>query len=243
MIYVTGDLHGNIDLPKLDLFWEKTGKNLTRSDYMIILGDFGMIWSADTQYGYFGDMVRIHEYFEEKYPWTTLFIDGNHENFVHLKKFRKKEWNGGTVSFLTEHCIWLRRGQIYTIDGSTFLTIGGADSIDKAWRTPLISWWKDEAITRRDINTAKKNLALHGNKVDYILTHCAPTFIHHIIARQEKYNDNHHGCKPDSKNEALLQEIDEATDFKKWYFGHYHIDRTFENGKYECLYRTVKPLK
>ena len=188
-------------------------------------------------------MVRIHEYFEEKYPWTTLFIDGNHENFVHLKKFRKKEWNGGTVSFLTEHCIWLRRGQIYTIDGSTFLTIGGADSIDKAWRTPLISWWKDEAITRRDINTAKKNLALHGNKVDYILTHCAPTFIHHIIARQEKYNDNHHGCKPDSKNEALLQEIDEATDFKKWYFGHYHIDRTFENGKYECLYRTVKPLK
>ena len=133
MIYVTGDLHGTIDLPKLDLFWEKTGQKLTRDDYLIILGDFGMIWSADMQYGYFADMIRIHEYFEQKYPWTTLFIDGNHENFVHLKQFRKKKWNGGTASFLTEHCIWLRRGQIYTIDGSTFLTIGGAYSIDKAW--------------------------------------------------------------------------------------------------------------
>ena len=240
MIYLTGDLHG--DPVKLDIFYEKTGKHLTRNDYVIILGDFGMVWSADEQYGYFGDMVRIYDYFENKYPWTTLFIDGNHENFVHLKKFRKKEWNGGTVSFLTEHCIWLRRGQIYTIDGSTFLTIGGAYSIDKAWRTPLVSWWKDEAITRRDINTAKKNLALYNNKVDYILTHCAPTFVHHIIARQEKYNDNDHGYKPDSKNEALLQEIDEATDFKQWYFGHYHINREFENKKYVCLYHEIRPL-
>lgn len=240
MIYLTGDLHGNPS--KLDLFHEKIGKKLTRDDYMIILGDFGMIWSTDMQYGYFADMIRIHEYFEQKYPWTTLFIDGNHENFVHLKQFRKKKWNGGTVSFLTEHCIWLRRGQIYTIDGLTFLTIGGAYSVDKAWRTPLVSWWKDEAITRRDINTAKKNLALYDNKIDYILTHCAPTSVHQIIAHQEKYSDYNHGCKPDSENEALLQEINDLVDFKQWYFGHYHINRKFDNEKYVCLYHNIVPL-
>lgn len=240
MIYLTGDLHGNPS--KLDLFHEKTGKNLTRDDYMIILGDFGMIWSTDMQYGYFADMIRIHEYFEQKYPWTTLFIDGNHENFVHLKQFRKKKWNGGQVSMLTEHCLWLRRGNIYTINGHTFLTIGGAYSVDKAWRTPLVSWWKDEAITRRDINTAKKNLALYDNKIDYILTHCAPTSVHQIIARQEKYSDYNHGCKPDSKNEALLQEINDLVDFKQWYFGHYHINRKFDNEKYVCLYHNIVPL-
>ena len=243
MIYVTGDLHGEIDLPKLDYFVETKGKDLTRNDYVIILGDFGMLFSADTNYGYFYEEIRLREYFEEKYPWTTLFVDGNHENFVHLKKFRRQKWNGGYVSFLTEHCIWLRRGQIYTIDGSTFLTIGGAYSIDKAWRAPLISWWADEAITKRDINTAKKNLAKYGNKVDYILTHCAPTPIHQTIAKQEKYSDYSHGSKPDSENEALLQEINEIADFKKWYFGHYHINRTFEGGKYECLYKAIKPLE
>ncbi len=81
MIYITGDLHGNPS--KLDLFCEQIKQPLTRDDYVIILGDFGMVWAADAQYGYFSDTIRIHEFFEEKYSWTTLFIDGNHENFIH----------------------------------------------------------------------------------------------------------------------------------------------------------------
>ena len=241
MIFLTGDLHGNIDLPKLDYFYEESGgKNLTRNDYVIILGDFGMIFSADTQYGYFYDRLQIHDYFEEKYPWTTLFIDGNHENFVHLKRFPSKKWHNGKATFISKHCIWLRRGNIYTIDDKTFLTIGGAYSIDKQWRQPLISWWADEAITRQDINKAKKNLAVYGNKVDYILTHCAPTPIHQEIAIQEQFS---HADKEETKNEALLQEINVIADFKRWYFGHYHIDREFENGKYQCLYRNIISLE
>lgn len=239
MIYLTGDLHGPVDLPKLDLFWEKHGDSLTRDDYVIILGDFGMIFSADTQYGYFFERLRLQEYFEEKYPWTTLFLDGNHENFVHLKKFPKKKWHGGQVNVLTDHCMWLRRGQIYTIEDKTFLTIGGAYSIDKAWRTPLVSWWKDEAITRRDINAAKANLSSCGNTVDYVLTHCAPTPIHKIIAKQEKFT---HADKEETKNEALLQEINEIVTCRQWFFGHYHIDREFEDGKYVCLYHKIQKL-
>ena len=107
MIYVTGDLHGEIDLPKLDNFFVSEGKNLTRDDYVIILGDFGMIFGADTYIDYPWEENRIYEYFDEKYPWTTLFIDGNHENFVHLQKFPSATWHGGDVKLLSEHCIWL----------------------------------------------------------------------------------------------------------------------------------------
>lgn len=239
MIYLTGDLHGEHDMSKLNYFLEKDGASLTRDDYVIILGDFGMIWSADTKYGYLSDQIRLEEYFEEKFPWTTLFIDGNHENFVHLKGFPSRKWGGSRANFLSEHCIWLRRGNIYTIDGNTFLTIGGAYSIDKAWRRPYISWWPDEAITRSDINKAKRSLAKHNNKVDYILTHCAPTPIHQTIASQEKFT---HASKEESYNEALLQEINVTANFKRWYFGHYHIDREFEDNKYMCLYQGIRLL-
>ncbi len=140
---------------------------------------------------------------------------------------------------LTEHCLWLRRGYVYTIDNQTFLTIGGAHSIDKLWRKPNISWWKDEDITRWDIKRAKQNLAKYNNTVDYVLTHCAPTPVHQEIAKQERFS---HADKEETRNEVLLQEINEIINFKKWYFGHYHIDREFENGKYACLYHEIRPL-
>lgn len=42
MIYITGDIHGSIDIDKLSGKNFAEGKSLTRSDYVIICGDFGM---------------------------------------------------------------------------------------------------------------------------------------------------------------------------------------------------------
>ena len=41
MIYITGDTHGEIDIDKLDTKNWSEGKFLSKSDYLIILGDFG----------------------------------------------------------------------------------------------------------------------------------------------------------------------------------------------------------
>ena len=43
-IFITGDTHGSTDISKLGLsrFWE--AERLTKNDYVIILGDFGLIW-------------------------------------------------------------------------------------------------------------------------------------------------------------------------------------------------------
>ena len=83
MIYLTGDTHGKIDIKKI-FDWQE-GQNLTKEDYLIILGDFGLIF-----YG------KDHELYEREQklikklndcPWTTLFVDGNHENFRMLNEF------------------------------------------------------------------------------------------------------------------------------------------------------------
>ena len=43
-IFLTGDIHGNNSIEKLDdEHFDSTG--LTRDDYVIILGDFGLVWS------------------------------------------------------------------------------------------------------------------------------------------------------------------------------------------------------
>lgn len=41
MIYVTGDLHGD-----LKRFKDKGIKKLKKNDYLIVCGDFGFIWSG-----------------------------------------------------------------------------------------------------------------------------------------------------------------------------------------------------
>ena len=46
-IYVTGDTHGQHDFAKLKLFAQRNPQ-LTKSDYVIIAGDFGAVWSEPT---------------------------------------------------------------------------------------------------------------------------------------------------------------------------------------------------
>ena len=90
MIYITGDLHGSHDIAKLaeNNFKEQNG--LTRSDYLIICGDFGLRWCDSED-------ERFWLKWLDKRPWTTLWIDGNHENFDMLKRYTVEDWNGGKI--------------------------------------------------------------------------------------------------------------------------------------------------
>lgn len=43
-IFVTGDLHGQIDIRKLNKRNFPIQEELTKEDYLIIVGDFGLVW-------------------------------------------------------------------------------------------------------------------------------------------------------------------------------------------------------
>lgn len=73
MIYIIGDTHGCTDVSKLNNKNFKDSSKLTKDDYVIILGDFGFVWNNSNEDKYW------LKWLDEK-PWTTLFIDGNHEN-------------------------------------------------------------------------------------------------------------------------------------------------------------------
>lgn len=87
MIYVTGDIHGGCTMNNI-VEWEE-GKNLTHDDYLVIAGDFGIPWEFSITED---DLI----YWIESRPWTTLFVDGNHERFSWWKDQPIEEWHGGT---------------------------------------------------------------------------------------------------------------------------------------------------
>ena len=93
---------------------------------------------------------------------TTLFIDGNHENFEQLNSYAVEQWNGGKVHIIEDNMIHLMRGQIFTIDGLKFFTFGGAYSIDKMSRAEGISWFPEEIPSREEYEEGWANL---GKKI------------------------------------------------------------------------------
>ena len=95
-IYVTGDTHGYNDIDKLTSHRWPEGRKLTKDDILIIAGDFGLVF-----YPYGGDSEKYWLDWLDECPWTTLFIDGNHENFDRLyNEYPCEERYGGPVGVI-----------------------------------------------------------------------------------------------------------------------------------------------
>lgn len=223
MIYVTGDLHAYIDIAKL----EKLSKNnkLTKDDYIIICGDFGLVWTQD----------RLEKKYREwlnSQNWATLFIDGNHENYDELDKYPIVSWHKGNVSFIEDSIIHLLRGQVYEIDGKKFFTMGGAECHDKEWREYGVSMWKHELPTVSEYQTAEANLSANDHQVDYILTHCIGDDI------QDRFFPGY----PHNDLTRYLNELETKISYKHWYFGHYHNDHTIDD-KHTLCYNVIQKIK
>lgn len=155
MIFITGDIHGSNDINRLNDENFPKGKYLTKEDYVIICGDFGLIWDGSEEEKYWLQWLQDRKF-------TTLFIDGNHENFERLNKYSTEYWNEGKVHIINDSVMHLMRGQVFYIEGKTFFTFGGATSIDKVYRTEDISWWKEEMPTVKETEEGLRNLELNN---------------------------------------------------------------------------------
>lgn len=244
MLYATGDCHGNWTRLDEDNFPEQ--KEMTRSDYVVVLGDFG-IWDNG---------IRENKWFDwlDAQRFTTLFVDGNHENYDILDRLPDIEWNGGIVHKIRPNIIHLMRGQLYNIDGRKIFSFGGARSHDisdgildpsdsefqskKKWldintngmyRINHLTWWEREMPSKQEMDNGIANLEKNNCKVDYIFSHCASTSIQSIMGAGL--------YKPDILTD-YFEEIISRCDFKAWLFGHMHVNRKIMD-KHYCLYEQI----
>ena len=238
-IFLTGDTHIPIDIKKLNSKNFKLGNTLTKEDYVIVLGDFGLIWNYIQS-----DKTEEHwkKWLNDK-PWTTLFVDGNHDNIIRLNELPTERKFGGIVGKVSDSIYHLKRGEIYTINDKLFFIMGGAESIDKLYRTINVDWWEEEIPSYNEMDYGLSNLEKYSNSVDYILTHTGP--IHCVRSILNKYRHSIYDNTVQKISDPVskyLSHIDEICSFDTWFFGHMHENWVSDNGKYICLYEDIMEL-
>lgn len=249
MIWITGDLHGGATSYHV---FEEEFIEAKPGDIVFCTGDLGGVWWHDYHTNvkhkqnedYFLDSILRKELL-----WLTT--DGNHENFARLfsGEFPLVDLFGGKAYRIREHVYYLKRGEIFTIDGKTFFVFGGALSHDKnptpvlAWsiysnysmnkgRTEGIDWWPEEIPCKEDLANAYRNLDKVNWKVDHVITHTCP------ISQRDLFGGK---SRPADPTETMLQELwDNGLSFKSWHFGHFHNEHRV--GRFECHYNDTSPL-
>ena len=235
MVYITGDCHGDWRKFSTSKFKDQTG--MTRDDYVIVCGDFGL-WHDDKSERYWLDWLTSK-------PFTVCFVDGNHENFDRLygDEFDVVDFNGGKAHRIRDNVYHLIRGHVFTLCGKKFFAFGGARSHDisdgiidrddyenetefkvmvaryrienKMFRINHMSWWEEEMPSNDEMAFGLKTLSDYNNEVDYVVSHCCPQHVISLISD---------GLYKPDKLTSYFNEVSEKLNFTKWFFGHYHCD-------------------
>lgn len=260
-IFLAGDFHGETDTrATLSSMTFRQQKELTKEDYLIQLGDFGLVW--DNYYSSVTEQTLV-DWLSAK-PFTTIVVLGNHENYDRILMLPEVEMFGGTVWKYTDSIFILQRGKIYTIAGKTFFTMGGALSIDKHMRTEGRSWWKQEIPSHEEFDRGLQALDDCGYKVDYVITHTLPNRLitQYMNSQRDKYfrqmgspegwydriadqfvdEDAYNDKKDDVAQYLEVVFFEYKLQFKKHFAGHFHDNWTSKDGKHNILYRSVQEL-
>lgn len=207
MIFITGDVHGEFDLRKFGKEEFPLQSELTKNDYMIICGDFGFLWNESKTEKYWLNWL-------ENKPWTTLWIDGNHENYTLLSRYRVEDWKGGRIQKISNSIYHLCRGSIFTIEGRRIFAFGGAESHDKQFRIAGETYWPQEMPSLREMTIGAENLNSSNWRTDIVISHSLPTYILEELEMTDIY-------RPNSLTD-YFQRINKKLDFDMWFSGHYH---------------------
>lgn len=209
-----GDQHGNTsNFYKLIDYIEQ--KN--NPDLYIQVGDLGLMGECFPKY-----LNKINKKFKSINK-KLFFIDGNHENH----KWLSKQLGENDLTYLASNVAHIKRGSLITLFNKNFLFIGGAYSIDRAWRKLNKSYWLEETITNEDIERA-----LSYDKVDILVSHDCPDlpyqwFLKHILPGKDDRNSY--------ENRNKLQMVWDNYKPKLTIHGHYHFDYTYYYGDYKFI--------
>lgn len=234
-VFIRGDTHGDFTfLPKFC-----AENETTTSDLLIILGDSGInYYKVDSNY-----YKQIAELIADM-PITLFCVRGNHEDrpgdrpecSLHDADIGEKVY----ISSFIPNCYFAIDGGIYYFNDMSFLTIGGAFSVDKEFR--LINhykWVENEELS----DTEKENIfnKVKGKYFDVILSHTCPD----SIIPKEFFLPFLKPKEQSNRMELFLEKIKQSCVVKKWYFGHFHGEKTIKQDltTFYLLFQNIKKIK
>jgi len=220
MVFITGDTHRYFDSIEDICIVEET----TKDDVIVILGDV-----AINYYGVPDDSDLKEELSE--FEVTLLCIYGNHEmRPENIDSYEEKEWRGGIVFWEPEYpnLLFARDGEIYELNGYRCIAIGGANSIDKHYRTRGIDWWEDEQASDEIKDRVEERLARENWKIDVVFSHTCPYSYMPKHAFLPLVNE----WSVDNSMEEWLDTIEKRLTYSRWYCGHFHTEHSEGNIKF-----------
>ncbi len=204
MIYVTGDMHG-----EAERFRDRAVKRLKKGDILIVCGDFGFLWD-----GCEAEKKRLRTIGRQRF--TTLFIDGTHDNLPLIRSYPEETLFGGRVRRIDGNLLYAERGEVLELEGRRFFFLGGGASNDMEERVEGQTWWPEELPTGEELEHAARNLDRFGNEVDCIITHQPSDRLRVFLQG---------GGEQITPLGAFLTRVEQECRFQRWYFGQLHQDR------------------
>ena len=233
MVYIRGDTHGEEFQFSEDIMPGES--KWTENDILIIAGDFGCVFQGEDRY--LSERNKLNALAQK--PYQILFVDGNHEGFPFLMAYPEVMLYGAPVRKIRDNIFWLQRGYIYDIKDRSFFVMGGAHSMDKAFRMKYFDvcgekiWFEEELPSNAEYQRAIANLKERNMKVDYIVTHTAPrTIIPRIIHTAPDMTD--------AELTGFLDWVYHEISFVKWFFGHFHEDLEINDQMTACYTQVHK---
>mgnify|MGYP003282478366 FL=1 len=147
------------------------------------------------------------------------------------------DWYGGKVWQQPEfpNLIFAKDGEIYDLDGKKVIVLGGAYSVDKYYRLAHdYQWFPNEQPSAEIKKFAEEQLAKVNWKVDTAFSHTCPYKYRPLEAMIHGIDQS----TIDTITEEWLDLIEDKLDYKKWYCGHWHINKRID--KMEFLFHDVR---
>ena len=131
--------------------------------------------------------------------------------------------------------LFAKDGDIYDLDGHKTIVIGGAYSVDKPYRLAYGRyWWPDEQPSQEIKDYVQKRLDGEEWKIDIVLSHTVPLKYEPVEAFLPGIDQS----GVDKSTEEWLDAIENRLDYKRWYCGHYHIEK--QTDRIMMLHHTIE---
>lgn len=140
-IGVMGDVHGDLGhLLQVATMFARRGVTT-----LLQLGDWGFVWPGENWSITLDKLDRRLG----RLGSTLFFLLGNHDAYPLVESFPE---SADGLRWLRPHLACVPRGWRTVIGGKhQFAALGGANSIDRQYRTPGRDWWAEEQITDLDL--------------------------------------------------------------------------------------------
>lgn len=211
-VVVAGDWHG-------DTWWalqslDASARNRIKT--ILHVGDFGL-WPGPGGAKY----IRKVDQRLAAHGQTLIVTPGNHEWYDKLDQITP---SSDGIKRLTPRILFMPRGYRWLWAGYTFMSFGGAPSVDFDYRVKGSTWWPQEAITLGDVYRLRDDVERRGT-VDVMITHDAPKDVVAIneSIKENPYGFSERGLKYAAEGRELLDAVWTVAQPELLFHGHYHL--------------------